>query len=340
MKYITIVISVFISLFFSCSSEQPRYSIDNITLHSKFQPYFPIGMGIHKSDIILDSLKLISSHFSSISTANAFKFEAIHPHFDEYDFKEADSIVSFAKKYNLKLRGHTLVWGNRNPYWLFWDAKGNLIHRALLDQRLKDHIMTVVGRYKKGIYAWDVVNEAVYDNDKEWLKTNTWFKIMGPDYIYNAFRYAHEADSSALLFYNDYNAEFPDKRKRIVQLITMMKERNVPIHGIGIQGNWTTDNLNLDDLEDAIDAYSALGLTVQITELNIVDAKNPGSENPASLKKIANAYHKLFKVLLKHKKQISGVTFWQSELPHHKYFPLFDSLLNPTIVYQSILDAN
>jgi len=120
----------------------------------------------------------------------------------------------------------------------------------------------------------------------------------------------------------------------------MMKERNVSVHGIGIQGHWTTDNLNLNDLEDAIDAYSALGLTVQITELNIVDAKNPGSENPASLKKIANTYHKLFKVLLKHKHQISGVTFWQSELPHHKYFPLFDSLLKPTIVYQSILDAN
>jgi endo-1,4-beta-xylanase len=163
---------------------------------------------------------------------------------------------------------------------------------------------------------------------------------MGADYIFNSFRYAHDADSNAVLFYNDYNAEFPDKRKRIVQLINSMKERNIPIHGIGIQGHWTTDNLSLNDLEEAIDAYSALGLTVQITELNIVDAKNPGSENPASLKKIANTYHKLFKGLLKHKHQISGVTFWQSELPQHKYFPLFDSLLTPTIVYQSILDAN
>jgi endo-1,4-beta-xylanase len=118
-----------------------------------------------------------------------------------------------------------------------------------------------------------------------------------------------------------------------------MIEKDVPIHGIGIQGHWTTDNLNLDDLEDAIDAYSSLNLTVQITELNIVDAQNPGSSDPSSLKKIANTYHKLFKVLLRHKHQISGVTFWQSELPHHKYFPLFDTLFKPTIVYQSILDA-
>ena len=340
MKYITIFIYVFILLFFSCSSEQPMHSIDNISLQSKFQPFFSLGIGIHHTDIKQYSTNFIPTYFTSITSASGFKFDHIHPHNDEYDFSRSDSLYTFAQRNSIKLRGHTLVWGNRNPYWLFWDAKGNLIHRKLLDQRLKDHIMTVVGRYKKGIYAWDVVNEAVYDNDKEWLQNNGWYKIMGEDYIFNSFRYAHEADSNALLFYNDYNAEFPDKRKRIVKLINMMKDKNIPIHGIGIQGHWTTDNLNLDDLADAIDTYSALGLTVQITELNIVDAQNPGSVDPSSLKKIANTYHKLFKVLIKHKQQVSGVTFWQSELRQHKYFPLFDSLFTPTIVYQSILNAN
>jgi endo-1,4-beta-xylanase len=337
----TIFFYIIILLSISCANKnnQQNYNSDK-SLHTAYKSLFPIGIGIHHTDINQNSTNFIPTHFSSISSASGLKFDHIHPHNDEYDFSRADSIYAFSQRNKLKFRGHTLVWGNRNPYWLFWDAKGNLIHRKLLDQGLKDHIMTVVGRYKKGIYAWDVVNEAVYDNDKEWLKNNTWYKIMGADYIYNSFRYAHEADSTALLFYNDYNAEFPDKRKRIIQLIKMMKERNVPIHGIGIQGHWTTDNLNLDDLEDAIDAYFALGLTVQITELNIVDAKNPTSDNPTSLQKLANTYHKLFKVLLKHKSQISGVTFWQSELPQHKYFPLFDSLLKPTIVYSSILNAN
>lgn len=113
---------------------------------------------------------------------------------------------------------------------------------------------------------------------------------MGDDYIYNAFRYAHEADSTALLFYNDCNAEFPDKRIRIVQLINAMKDRNIPIYGIGIQGHWTIDNLNLDDFKDAIEVYSALGLTVQLTELNIVDAKNPSSEKLASFEKSSSTY--------------------------------------------------
>ncbi len=328
-------------LFICCflGNNYKKYIANSIN-QLKDQSIFPIGIGIHHTDINEDSTDFIPTHFSSVSSASGLKFDHIHPHNDEYDFSRADSLYAFAQRNKLKFRGHTLVWGNRNPYWLFWDAKGNLVNRKLLDQRLKDHIITVVGRYKKGIYAWDVVNEAVYDNDKEWLKNSTWYKIMGEGYILNSFLYAHEADSTALLFYNDYNAEFPDKRKRIIQLIKMMKERNVPIHGIGIQGHWTTGNLNLDNLEDAIDAYSALGLTVQITELNIEDAKNPGSVNPSSLKKITNTYHKLFKVLIKHKHQISGVTFWQSELPQHKYFPLFDSLLKPTTVYQSILNVN
>ena len=342
MKFCFFLLSfILLLIFISCSNKsETNIFKSKSSLISAINLSFPIGIGVHLADLESDSSYLISKHFSSISTANAFKFETIHPHLDEYDFKESDSIIAFAQKNNLKLRGHTLVWGSRNPYWLIWDAKGNMVNRKILEARLKDHIMSVVGRYKNKIYVWDVVNEAVFDNNKEFLKPTVWYKIMGEEYIYKAFQYTHEVDTNALLFYNDYDAEQPSKRDRIVKLINNLKNRNIPIHGIGIQGHWTTDNLNLDDLEDAIDAYSALVLTVQITELNIVDAKNPGSENPASLKKIANTYHKLFKVLLKHKQQISGVTFWQSELPKQKYFPLFDSLFTPTIVYQSILDAN
>jgi endo-1,4-beta-xylanase len=223
---------------------------------------------------------------------------------------------------------------------LIWDEKGHMVNRRILEVRLKDHIMSVVGRYKNKVYAWDVVNEAVFDNNKEFLKPTVWYKIMGEEYIYKAFQFTHEADSNALLFYNDYDAEQPSKRDRIVKLINNLKKRNIPIHGIGIQGHWTYKNLNLSDLEDAIDIYSAMGLQIQITELDISYPDNSNVTEADTIDELAAIYHNLFKVLIKHKHQITGVTFWGSENHKNRYYPLFDTLFNPTRVYQSILDAN
>ena len=339
MKF-RIIDFIFCLIVFSCSSEKKNICHQYSQLRSIYNYCFPIGLGIHLTDLQSDSSYLISKHFKSISTAIAFKFEAIHPHLDEYDFKESDSLVAFAQKHNKKVRGHTLVWGARNPYWLIWDEKGNMVNRRILEARLKDHIMSVVGRYKKKVYAWDVVNEAVFDNNKEFLKPTDWYKILGEEYIYKAFQYTHEADSNALLFYNDYDAEQPSKRDRIVKLINNLKSRSIPIHGIGIQGHWTLQNLNLFDLEDAIDIYSAMGLQVQITELHITKPDDPIATDADTMEELAEIYHDLFKVLLKHKHQITGVTFWQSENPKNRYYPLFDSIFKPTIVYQAIANAN
>ena len=337
----SIIFFLFLLGFISCSLyDTKKRNNSNTILLNAFKSSFPIGLGIHLSDLNSDSSKFLSKHFNSISTAIAFKFEVIHPHLNEYDFKESDSLVSFAQINNMKVRGHTLVWGARNPYWLIWDPKGNMVNRKILETRLKEHIMTVVGRYKDKVYAWDVVNEAVFDNNKEFLKPTVWYKIMGEEYIYKAFQYTHEADSNAILFYNDYDAEQPSKRDRIVKLINNMKNRNIPIHGIGIQGHWTTKNLNLSDLEDAINTYSAMGLQVQITELHITNPEDPNATDADTMEELAAIYHDLFKVLLKHKHQITGVTFWGSENSKNSYYPLFDSLFKPTLVYQAIANAN
>jgi endo-1,4-beta-xylanase len=337
-KILYFLLFTFLSACISSSNNYSEYIIPLKNIKIKFS--FPVGHGINLNDIEFNSSPLISKHFNSISTYNAFKFEAIHPHLDEYDFEESDSLVAFAQKNNMIVRGHTLVWGARNPYWLIWDEKGNMVNRRILEARLKDHIMSVVGRYKNKVYAWDVVNEAVFDNNKEFLKPTVWYKIMGEDYIYKAFQFTHEADSNALLFYNDYDAEQPSKRDRIVKLINNLKNRNIPIHGIGIQGHWTYNNLNLSDLEDAIDIYSAMGLQIQITELDIRYPDYPNVTDADTIDELAAIYHDLFKVLLKHKHQITGVTFWGSGNPKNRYYPLFDTLFNPTRVYHSILNAN
>ena len=323
------VLSILLLVFFQISCKQSNHqqiqSTKSTTLKQAYAAYFPIGLGIHIWDIKNDTGKFIASQFSSISTANAFKFEAVHPHADEYSFGEADSLVNFAEKNKLKVRGHTLLWTNRNPYWLFWDPKGNLVHRTLLTERLKEHISTVVGRYKGRVYAWDVVNEAVYDNNKEFLKNNTWYKIMGEEYILKAFQFAHEADSSALLFYNDYDAENPDKLKRIVRLIKMLQEKNVVIHGIGLQAHWTTEYPSLDNIEEAIKTYSSLGLQVHITELEIVDPSSKPGEDVQANQKITNRYIEVFKIFRKYKKEITSVTFWKSGGTSQSYPPMFKS---------------
>ena len=298
-----------------------------------------MGIGLHGFNLIDSSAKQLPKYFNSLSTANAMKFEAIHPHADEFDWKEADSLVEFAQEHNMVVRGHTLLWSNRNPYWLFWDEKGNLVHRSLLDQRLKEHIHTVVSRYKGKVYAWDVVNEAIYDNDKEFLKTNNWYKIMGADYIKKAFQYAHEADSTAVLFYNDYDAERPDKLKRITKLIKWLQSENVPIHGIGIQAHWKLDSPSLADIENAINTYAALGLQVQITELDVVMTPDFKGSEEEKMNLLASRYAKIFEVFHKNRNKLSGITFWQTEDMPAKYPPLFDADLNPTKIYQAVLNA-
>lgn len=211
------------------------------------------------------------------------------------------------------------------------------MHRSLLDHRLKEHIHSVVSRYKDKVYAWDVVNEAIYDNDKEFLKTNNWYKIMGADYIKKAFQYAHEADSNAVLFYNDYEAERPDKLKRILKLIKWLQSEKTPIHGMGIQAHWNLDSPSLAEIENAINAYADLGLQVQITELDI--EMNPGFEGSEEEKMnlLASRYAEIFRVFHNNRNKISGITFWQTKQEPMTYPPLFDAYLNPSKIYQAIL---
>ena len=344
MFFDRIIFFVIFYLFISCNDIQRSYSsfsgnnFENSTL-TKSNSDIKIGIGIHGFNLKDSLSKKLKLYFNSLSTANAMKFEAIHPHLDEYYWNEADSLIDFATSNGMFVRGHTLLWSNRNPYWLFWDEKGNLVHRKLLDQRLKEHIHAVVSRYRGKVYAWDVVNEAIYDNDKEFLKPNGWYKIMGAEYIKKAFIYTHEADSNAILFYNDYDAEQPDKLKRIVKLIKWLQSENVPIHGIGIQAHWTLDIPKISDLKAAIDEYSSLGLQVQLTELDITipaDFKGSGEEK---MELLSARYAEIFRLLSEQRSKLSGITFWQTSDSPMKYPPILDSQLNPTPVYHALINA-
>ena len=161
------------------------------------------------------------------------KMGPVHPEENRYFWRDADSIVAFAQLYGLRVRGHNLCWHNQTPDWMFKDKDGKTVSKEVLLQRLKDHIMAVVSRYKGKLYAWDVVNEAISDKPDEYLRNSDWLKICGEEYIAKAFEYAHEADPNAILFYNDYNEINPVKGEKIYRLVKGLKDAGVPIGGVG-----------------------------------------------------------------------------------------------------------
>ena len=261
-------------------------------LKDYYHSYFTMGVAVSPRSLQPGpEAELIKKHFSSLTAENVMKPQPIHPNENEYNWEPADQIVEFAQANGMKMRGHTLCWHNQTPKWFFEDKEGKTASKEVVLQRLKTHIEAVVGRYKGKIYAWDVVNEAVPDAPGSLYRTSEWYKIVGEEYIVKAFEYAHAADPAALLFYNDYNTEKPDKRDRIYTLVKGLLDKGVPIHGVGLQGHWSVDEPSAAALEESIRRFAGLGLAVQITELDVsvytrgsaertLDAPNAGVFTP------------------------------------------------------------
>jgi endo-1,4-beta-xylanase len=252
---------------------------------------------------------------------NAMKMGPIHPAENRYNWDPADKVVDFAQKNGLLLRGHTLCWHNQTPNW-FFKKDSVTITKEELFARLKTHITDVATRYKGKIYAWDVVNEAIADgNGANPFRESEFYKIAGEEFIERAFEYAHAADPQAKLFYNDYNTENATKRERIYQLMKKLKEKGVPIHGVGLQGHWSIFEPTSAELEASITKFASLGLDVHFTEVDVSvyqkghersnePFKGKAEFTPEMDDKQAAHYKMLFEVFRKHKEKVQNVTFW------------------------------
>ena len=325
-----------------------------------YASYFPIGVAVSPEALKTDEGSLVLKHFNSVTPENTLKSSVIHPKENEYFWKDADSIVAFAQRNNLKIRGHTLVWHNQTPSWLFIDKNGATVSKEVLLQRLKDHITAVVGRYKGKIYAWDVVNEAISDKRDEYLRPSKWLQIIGEEFIAKAFQWAHEADPEAQLFYNDYNEISPIKRAKIIKLVKSLRAAGVPIHAIGLQGHWAVNEPSRGQLDSTLKELADVGLPLQITELDISvyskehDARErkPEDANAAFTaereQQQIEKYKMSFELFRKYKKYITGVTFWNiSEryswldnfpVQGRKDYPLlFDKNLQPKKAYWEVV---
>jgi endo-1,4-beta-xylanase len=235
---------------------------------------FPVGASLGFRDLKNNAAykKVVNQEMSSVSVENAQKWKTIHPEEKRFDFTESDYIVDWAIKNNKRVHGHTLLWHSYNPKWLS-EFDGNA---AAWDSLMKTHIQTVVRHFKGRVLAWDVVNEAFTDEgelrnvESEKKESSIWREKVGPDYIEKAFRYAHEADPEALLFYNDFGQENkPKKQLAILTMVADFKRRDIPIHGLGLQFHMPLSK-SVTDITQAIATTAMSGLKVHISELDIL----------------------------------------------------------------------
>ena len=303
------------------------------SLKNVFKDSFLVGAALNANQFSGRDLRgeaIVTAQFNSITPENVLKWELVHPQLDTYNFDAPDRYVAFGEKHQMFIIGHTLVWHSQTPRWVFQDEQGNQVDRETLLKRMREHIHTVVGRYKGRIKGWDVVNEAL--NEDGTMRQSPWMKIIGADYLVKAFQYAHEADPEAQLYYNDYSLENEAKRNGAVELIKKLQAAGVPVYAVGLQGHDKMDWPTFEQQDKTITAFASLGIKINITELDIdvlprpapgssadisqnfeLQAKlNPYAQGlPDSLQQgLAKRYAELFAVFQKHRAEIDRVTFW------------------------------
>ncbi len=300
-----------------------------------FQNDFYIGAALNVEQICgkePEAMDLVARHFNSITPENIMKWEEIHPEPERYNFEASDQYVAFGEKYNMHIIAHALVWHDQTPDWVFQYESGNPLSRSALLERLKEHIFTVMERYKGRVHGWDVVNEAIMKDGS--FRKSKWLEIIGEDYVQKAFEFAREADPDAELYYNEYDYEFGPKTDGVIRLIRKLQANGIRVDGVGIQGHWFLDYPKMDLLDSYIKKLNKLGVKLMITELDVgvlpfypVDSTivplssfNPKKQKeinpyPDSLpdavqKDLAQRYAELFSFFRKHRDLFGRITFW------------------------------
>lgn len=327
------IILLAVAIAAGCVSNETSEHNHATTLKDAFKNDFLIGVAINRSQFSgsdLRGLPIIKAQFDSISPENILKWESVHPSPDRYDFTGADRYVEFGEANKMYIIGHTLVWHSQTPRWVFEDENGKPASRELLLDRMRDHILAVVGRYKGRIQGWDVVNEALNENGT--LRNSPWRRIVGDDYIEKAFQFAHEADPRAKLHYNDYSLENKPKRDGAIALIKKLQSEGIQIDCVGLQDHVKMDWPKPAELDETISAFAKLGVKVMITELDVDVVPQTQRNRSADVASVAQAtggtdsfsnglpeakqielasrYAELFHVYVKHRADISRVTFW------------------------------
>ncbi len=242
------------------------------TLQEAYAESFRLGTAVNAEIVSGEDARaqaLVPVHFNSITAENVMKNEVINPDPGVFNFGPADDFVAFGEKHDMFIIGHTLVWHNQTPAWFFLDDDGKPNTPEAQTERMRAYIEKVAGRYVGRVHAWDVVNEVIAEDGS--YRPTVWVNSIGDgdELVRLAFKFASEYAPDAELYYNDFNTWRPEKRDGIVRMVKMLQEAGIRIDGIGMQGHWGLNYPDLHYIEEAIDAYAALGVKVMITELDV-----------------------------------------------------------------------
>ena len=257
----------------------------------------PYGAAVRAGALATDMSyrKAIVANCDIIVPEGEMKWPDVHPARNQFNFEKADTLVDFARQNNIEIRGHTLAWYGGMPAWT-----NDIASRREAEGELVNHIETVVSRYRGDIPSWDVVNEPLVDwpEDANSLRPSIWTRQIGPDYIPIALRTAARVDPATRLVLNEYDVEykgdrFAARRKALVELLRSLRDRDVPLHAVGLQSHLFGDRaLDRDALQAFLRDVAALKLDVLITELDVIDYELPGDigERDARVARIAGNY--------------------------------------------------
>ena len=260
---------------FSITFVPPAIAETNIpSVFQAMAPFFPIiGTAVIPADIQGQPAVLLSKHFNSMTSGNDMKWDATEPTEGNFTFTQADAEVAFAQANNMHVRGHTLVWYNQTPAWVFTNASGQPMtgtpdEQALLTQRMQNHINAVMTHFNT-VNIWDVVNEPIDESQPDGYRRSQWFNILGPQYIPMALQFARAANPTAKLYINEFNTTIPAKRDFLVALVRSLKGAGVPLDGIGHQMHNNTQFPSGQSIIDAVNLFDTTGVEQAVTEMDV-----------------------------------------------------------------------
>ncbi len=261
---------------FSITFVPPAIAETNIpSVFQAMAPFFPIiGAAVIPADIQGQPAVLLSKHFNSMTSGNDMKWDATEPTEGNFTFTQADAEVAFAQANSMHVRGHTLVWYNQTPAWVFTNASGQPMtgtpdEQALLTQRLQRHIQTVMTHFGNAVPIWDVVNEPIDESQPDGYRRSPWFNILGPQYIPIALQAARAANPTAKLYINEFNTTIPAKRDFLVALVRSLKSQGLPLDGIGHQMHNNTQFPSGQSIIDAVNLFDTTGVEQAVTEMDV-----------------------------------------------------------------------